>query len=205
MTKEQFLNIQPMVLFGGRLVEAYPMTRAEYNELRGWQLPANEDGRDEGYLINNMTNAKANTELTEGYVSWLTTEQTQAEFRQTGNFPFGMAIEAMRLGHKVSRTGWNGKNMYLVLFDPIRDNLQQLTVSCAEASVPMGLHPFIVIKTAQNYYIPWLASQADMLSDDWQIVNFVKQDETIKNTDTDEQISTSEPEMELVSGEIVED
>jgi hypothetical protein len=177
MTKERIKEEEPLVLFGSRLVTAYPMTRAEYNEIRGWALPFDEDGDDAGYLINNITNAKPNTDFLDGYVSWLTEEQTTNEFRQTGNFPFGMAIEAMKLGHKVARSGWNGNGMYLVLFDPARDNLQTLSITCGERTMPLALQPFIVMKTVQNTYVPWLASQTDMLSDDWRLVHFLNEDE----------------------------
>lgn len=172
MTKKELQEAEPIVLFGSRFVTAYPMTRLEYNVLRGWDLPFDENGEDKGFLINNLTNSKPNTDFLDGYVSWLTEEQANAEFRQTGNFPFGMAIEAMKLGHKVARSGWNGKGMYLVLLDPVKDNLQILEVSCAERSVPLALQPFIVMKTVQNTYVPWLASQSDMLADDWRIVQF---------------------------------
>lgn len=173
MTVEKLHKIEPLVLFGGKLVTAYPMTREDYNTLRGWwSLPFDEDGKDEGFLLNSLTNAKPNTDFLDGYVSWVTKEQKEAEFRETLSFPFGMAIEALKLGHKVSRVGWNGKGMYLALFDPLKDNLQTLTVTCNEASVPKALHPFIVMSTVDNIYVPWLASQADMLSDDWGIVEF---------------------------------
>lgn len=174
MTKESLKRIEKKILFGGRLVEAYPMTRSEYNELRGWSLPIDEDGRDEGFLLNSITNAKPNTDFLDGYVSWVTKEQKETEFRETEYFPFGMAIEALKLGHKVSRKGWNGKGMYLVLFDPLRDNLMTLTATCVESKVEKALRPFILMSTVDNQYVPWMASQSDMLEDDWGIVEFTK-------------------------------
>lgn len=50
-------------------VNAKPMTRQEYNDLRGWRLPTNEDGSDEGYLTEDI-NAPANMEGWDGYISW---------------------------------------------------------------------------------------------------------------------------------------
>lgn len=172
MTVEKLQGIVPLVLFGGKLATAYSMTRADYNTLRGWSLPFDENGEDEGYLLNSLTNSKPNTDFLDGYVSWVTKEQKESEFRETMSFPFGMAIEALKLGHKVARTGWNGKGMYLVLFDPARDNLQTLTANCNEASIEKALRPFILMSTADNQYVPWLASQSDMLEDDWGIVEF---------------------------------
>lgn len=183
MTVKELHKIEPKVLFGGKLVTAYAMTRKEYNVLRGWDLPFDENGDDEGFLLNSLTNSKPNTDFLDGYVSWVTKEQKEVEFRETGIFPFGLAIEALKLGHKVSRSVWNGKEMYLVLFDPIKDNLQLLTATCVQASVPKALNPFILMSTVDNTYVPWLASQTDMLSDDWGIVEFKQTEEPEINGD----------------------
>lgn len=119
---------------------------------------------DAGFLINNITNAKPNTDFTE--------EQTTNEFIQTGNLTFGMAIEALKLGRKVARTGWNGKFMYLVHFSPVSHGLEMLTVYDKEEGTTLPLLPFILMKTADNCYVPWLASQTDILAEDYSIVNF---------------------------------
>lgn len=55
---------------GTKVINAKPMTRGEYNVFRGWDLPANEDGSDEGYLVEYTDGGKANTTAYAGYVSW---------------------------------------------------------------------------------------------------------------------------------------
>lgn len=70
---------------------------------------------------------------------------------------FGEAIEALKAGKKVAREGWNGKNMYLELQRP--DEYSKMTL------------PYIYMKTAQGDFVPWLASQTDILSEDWKIVS----------------------------------
>jgi hypothetical protein len=80
---------------------------------------------------------------------------------------FGEAIAAMKSGNMVRRAGWNGKGMHLYLEDgfsmPIRGGVYAGTVRTYE--------PVIVMYTAQQRHQPgWLASQADMLADDWEIV-----------------------------------
>jgi hypothetical protein len=55
---------------GTKVVNATPMTRQEYNDFRGWQLPADENGADEGYLVEYVDGGQANTEAFAGYVSW---------------------------------------------------------------------------------------------------------------------------------------
>ena len=75
---------------------------------------------------------------------------------------FGQAIELLKCGKKVARKGWNGKGIFLELQDP--DEHSKMT------------HPYIYIDTTgletENEYapknrVPWLASQTDMLSEDW--------------------------------------
>lgn len=53
-----------------KIINAKPMTRIEYNMFRGWTLPENENGEDEGYLVEYTDGGKANTDQYKGYVSW---------------------------------------------------------------------------------------------------------------------------------------
>lgn len=68
---------------------------------------------------------------------------------------FGDALSALKSGVKVRRAGWNGKNMHLELQRP-------------DANSKMTL-PYIFMFTADKQQVPWLASQTDMLADDWQV------------------------------------
>ena len=83
MNKEKLKTLQTLTLFGSKFVVAYPMTRLEYNNLRNLDLPSDENGNDEGFMIENLTNAKPNTDFAEGYISWLTEEQTTNEPQST--------------------------------------------------------------------------------------------------------------------------
>lgn len=55
---------------GTKVVHAVPMTRAEYNLFRDWTLPADENGDDEGYLVEYADGGQSNIEGWTGYVSW---------------------------------------------------------------------------------------------------------------------------------------
>lgn len=55
---------------GTKIVKAKPMNRLEYNQLRGWELPADENGSDEGMLVEYMDGGKANHPDFSGYISW---------------------------------------------------------------------------------------------------------------------------------------
>jgi len=71
----------------------------------------------------------------------------------TGEFDFGIAIDALRGGRRVSRKGWNGKGMWLALQTP--DDMSKMSL------------PYIFMRTAQGDQVPWVASQTDILARDW--------------------------------------
>lgn len=83
-------------------------------------------------------------------------------------FEFGDALIALKQGKKVARSGWNGKGMYLKYFSPVAHGFAD-AFTIEDESKP--LLPFIVMKTADNMFVPWLASQTDMLADDWMVLN----------------------------------
>lgn len=84
---------------------------------------------------------------------------------------FGQALEALKRGEKVARVGWNGKGMWLVLQKaypqgiPINRNTAEAT-GLPEGTVCKFL-PYIMMKTATGEFVPWLASQTDVLAEDW--------------------------------------
>ena len=71
----------------------------------------------------------------------------------TGEFDFGIAIDALRGGRRVSRKGWNGKGMWLALQTP--DDMSKMSL------------PYIFMRTAQGDQVPCVASQTDILARDW--------------------------------------
>jgi hypothetical protein len=73
------------------------------------------------------------------------------------NFDFGEALKRLKGGKSVSREGWNGPNQRLTLYVP--NDLSKMTL------------PYIYITTVQGDLVPWLASQTDMLAEDWAEVN----------------------------------
>lgn len=69
---------------------------------------------------------------------------------------FGAALKGLRDGNQVRRGGWNGKGMWLNLQTP--DNNSKMSL------------PYIYMRTACGNLVPWLASQTDLLSYDWEII-----------------------------------
>ena len=94
---------------------------------------------------------------------------------------FGQAIEALKDGKKVARKGWNGKGMWIVLMPSLylpsyttQDTFKKVNDRTAKhigEDTPLDSQPYISMWTATRQWQPgWLASQADMLSEDWEIV-----------------------------------
>lgn len=81
-------------------------------------------------------------------------------------FDFGTAVAALKEGLRVAREGWNGKGMWLGLVDT-----GYYDVGCSVVGEINLLLPWIGMKTADNKFVPWLASQTDVLAEDWQIVD----------------------------------
>lgn len=85
---------------------------------------------------------------------------------------FGEALAAIKAGKRVARVGWNGKGMFLFLVpgSTFTVNREPLLSIMGEGT-QVQYHAHIDMKTAQGYVVPWLASQADLLSEDWEIVD----------------------------------
>lgn len=93
---------------------------------------------------------------------------------------FGDAIQAMKVGARVSRSGWNGKGMWIALTPasdvdtsavPIRGALAAYAASPGPVPVVVHVCAHIDMKAADgSLVIGWLASQTDVLASDWGVV-----------------------------------
>ena len=149
------------------IVEAEPMTRYAFDNLKNREHTSLTN--DDGYHV----------VYPDGYESWCPKAQFEAAGRPIDGMTFGMAIEAMKQGKKVARRGWNGKGMWLCI--PLVDGPKEIPATGiwgkpnAEYAEQNGgmvkVVPYITMKAADGTIVMgWLASQSDMLSDDWVIV-----------------------------------
>lgn len=74
---------------------------------------------------------------------------------------FSSALLNLKAGDRTAREGWNGKDMWLVIIDDWTPASYETAVAGLETA------PFIAMKTADNKVVPWLASQTDLLAEDW--------------------------------------
>ncbi|EMF9804922.1 DUF2829 domain-containing protein [Salmonella enterica] len=79
---------------------------------------------------------------------------------------FGQALEAVKSGAKIYREGWNGKGMYLAL---VEGNVvrQAIADHYGHSGETFPVLDAIYMKTADDKLVPWLASQTDILANDW--------------------------------------
>jgi hypothetical protein len=84
---------------------------------------------------------------------------------------FGKALAALKEGKRVAREGWNGKGMFLFLVagSNFVVNREPLLSIMGEGTM-VTYRPHIDMKDAEGKVVPWLASQTDMLAEDWHVV-----------------------------------
>ena len=84
---------------------------------------------------------------------------------------FGWAVAQMKAGNKVARSGWNGKGMFLFLVPGSRFKVNRAPLlGIYPEGTEISYQPHVDMKTAQDTVVPWLASQSDILSEDWDLV-----------------------------------
>ena len=115
----------------------------------------------------------------DGYESWSPKAVFEEAYRdiRTGKMTFGLAIEALKKGKKVARAGWNGQDMYLALVEgstiPATAARSGVALEITrEGAQEVNILPHIDMRAEDgSCVVGWLASQTDMLSDDWFIVD----------------------------------
>jgi len=159
---------------GVKIVGAVPMTLGDYNKSKGWTIPADEDPNRKGYQVAHS----------DDYVSWCPKEQFEEANRPCDAMSFGHALEALKKGLKVCRAGWNGKGMYVAIQPGTMIMAEQARGGVAKCIAEeygerlmkdderlITICPHIDMRAADGTcVVGWLASQTDMLADDWQIV-----------------------------------
>ena len=79
------------------------MTRGDYNEYRGWQIPENEDPKEEGYLVEYQDGGKPCDERHAGYISWSPKDVFERSYKPpklNSSLTFGEALEHLKNGKK---------------------------------------------------------------------------------------------------------
>lgn len=151
---------------GVKRIKAKKCTACEASKILGRKVDAENADNGEGYLV----------EYNDGYKSWSPAEPFEEAYRPVEGVTFGIALEAMKRGEKVARAGWNGKSMYLSVQDGSVINSDKARGGVAKSLADSGVEEIIILphigmKNANGeVVVGWLASQEDMLSEDWMII-----------------------------------
>ena len=148
---------------GTKIIKAEPAYRCTDNQMRV-DIILDPDEADtyykseEGYRVR----------YPDGYESWSPKDVFEEAYRRTDGMNFGLAIEAAKKGKKIQRKGWNGKGQYVELATCISyKNASGDVVNVNHDAIGNAALAFVGTSGVQ---LGWLASQADMLADDWRIV-----------------------------------
>lgn len=116
---------------------------------------------EDGYMFTNSADDK--------YPQYMSAADFETMCRPAEAMTFGDALDAMKRGERVARKNWNGKGMYVFLaHEP--DFVTDADLSAFD-QLDVEVSDMMVLKTAQDTFQPgWLATQSDMLADDWYIV-----------------------------------
>ena len=161
---------------GTKSVLAIPMSRDEYCEYRGWQLPENEDPNEPVYLVEYVDGGKPNDDRHAGYITMSPKEVFDNAYRQNGSLTFGDALVALKHGQKVARSGWNGKDQYVVAqgANEVESTYVWNPHNKAHAEKLGGwinVAAYCTLKTAQDTLaMGWTPSTGDLFANDWIIL-----------------------------------
>lgn len=145
---------------GTKIIEAEPMTHGAYAERNGVKL-VHQIAEDAGYLVH----------YEDGYESWIPAEVFEKAYRDFTNLSFGHAIELLKRGYKLARAGWNSNKQYIQLATCISFRTPDGTIINSEHNA-IGNQAIAFVGTS-GIQMGWLASQADMLAEDWCVFDLM--------------------------------
>lgn len=142
--------------YGFKAIKAKPMTRGEYNALRNWQVPANENPDDNGYLVEYQGSTVQVHPDFQNYISWSPADVFEQAYKENGKLGFSEAhaVALLEDGKRIARSGWNGADLSVYYVNPV------------------GLiERHMVIHNGKTGRVnTWVPSSADLTAQDWQVI-----------------------------------
>lgn len=92
----------------------------------------------------------------DGYKSWSPKKVFESAYKSFDKLGFSEALFLLKQGYRIAREGWNGKGMWLKLQVPDEHSKMR--------------RPYIYMYPVDRELVPWVASQTDMLAEDWCVV-----------------------------------
>lgn len=160
---------------GQKAVRSKPMNRGDYNDLRGWETPKEENLEDKGYLVEYLDSPNSNHPDFKNYISWSPKGVFERSYRENGTLPFGMAILVLNSKRKIRRKCW-----------PLGCYLRRVIWGCPSVdgaaghvdfgengqAITVGDNVGIINEFDDSPMVPWSPSQPDMFSEDWEVIPY---------------------------------
>lgn len=85
---------------------------------------------------------------------------------------FSEVLDLVKQGRKAARLGWNGKGMFIFLVpgSTFQVNRPPLLGIYPEGTT-INYRPHIDMRAANGEIVPWIASQSDLIENDWVVVD----------------------------------
>lgn len=107
----------------------------------------------------------------DGYTSWSPKDVFEKAYRKIDGLTFGLAIEAVKLGKKIARIGWNGKGMFVYYVPANKYSFStEVGKSLADEEGKVSYNAYLAIKNVNGTVSTWVPSINDVLAEDWLIV-----------------------------------
>jgi hypothetical protein len=148
---------------GVKLIEAEPMTDCDFEKFKQHIVLPYREPR-QGYKV----------VYPDGYTSWSPKDVFEEAYMETDGMTFGLAVEASKKGHKISRPGWNGRGMFVVYQKGYPQGIPCNKQTAEAWGMNEGdlfiCQPYLQIKNVDGSHSMWVPSINDTLASDWMIV-----------------------------------
>lgn len=161
---------QTKTYIGTKVVKGTPMTRGDYNHLRGWETPVGENPADAGYLVEYLDGGERNHPAYDNYISWSPKPVfDKAYLPAEESLTFGQALELLKAGKQLTRAGWNGAGQFVYLL-PASELQKAVGYGFGEYIGEPEFVQTLVLKNAQSkLYVGWTPSVGDLFAKDWKL------------------------------------
>lgn len=157
--EKEKMNMNMNHYIGTKIVEAEPANRVNGKVCSIHDAVPVGAAVEEGYKVR----------YEDGYESWSPKEVFEEAYRPTGGMNFGLALEAAKKGERIARAGWNGKGQWVELGKNIYYQHEDDPALMA-SHYDIGSHALVFCGT-RGRQVGWLASQSDMLAEDWMVLH----------------------------------
>lgn len=146
---------------GTKIIQAEPMAFGDFMKQKMQDMAKTIPDDAPGYKVIYPDN----------YKSWSPEQAFNLAYHRLNCMTFSEALDFAKIGRKIARSGWNGKNMFIFLVDGSHFTVNRAPLNTIyDNGTEIDYRPHLDMKTVNGEIVPWVASQTDLLSNDWYIV-----------------------------------